>query len=395
VDILYKLDPKERYAIDLIKDVCKLKHIDVYIVGGAVRDILMGIKVHDIDICLNANPMIVIENISEIESFKYHEKFQTASVKFKNGVNIDLIRCRCEIYEFSGALPKVEPSDIVHDLYRRDFTINALAYNLNSKQLIDLYDGISHIKKGIIKKIHIESYREDPTRIFRAIRYAARYGFSIEDRDEIAGCLEDKVLKSISNDRIIREIYLICTEEKWTDSFILLGKFNIFLIDYNFIGKPNSIAEYKDINMRFLNLFYSVKNKSDIVSLMDNSILDSDLKKSIIYLSKNEQILKQSLKDSKDNYSIYLVLKDIPKYSMSYLGWNCEFKYKLYNYINNISKCTLDIDGNKIKSFGVDSGKCIGNILKDILKLKLNTGIEVGENLEEIEDVFEYKNRKF
>lgn len=393
MNILSGLSYEQIYVINSIKKICILKNIDAYIVGGAVRDALLNAKVRDIDICVTKDPKLIVESLEEIKEFKYYSEFQTASVEFKRGVSIDIIRCRREFYPEYGTLPKIIPSDINHDLFRRDFTINALAYDLKYYKLIDLYGGIGDIKNKLIRKIHSNSYEEDPTRVFRAIKYSIRYKFLLYDRDEIISCASKGIFKTISNDRIAKEISLLCTEKNWKDAFLLFARLNIFDLNCNLIGKSNPVVNYDHVNIRLLNLFYSFKDKRDADILVDNSIMDSDLKKSMMQL-KNIDV-ENFLKETIDNYEIFRQLKNMSRYELAYLSWNFKLTYKIYNYIYNLKDCILCINGNKVKDFGIKDGKSVGSILRYIKKLKLNTGIEKDLNRRDIQNALEYKDRKF
>lgn len=393
MDIFSGLNCSQIYVINLIKKVCKLKDVKSYIVGGAVRDALLKVKVRDIDICVDKDPKIIIESLAEIKTFKYYSEFQTAALEFKNGVSVDIIRCRKESYTKYGMLPKITPSDIDHDLFRRDFTINALAYDLGYNKLIDLYGGILDIKNKSIRKIHNNSYEEDCTRIFRAIKYSIRYKFSLYDREQIVSCIDKGILKTISNDRISKEISLLCIEQNWKDAFLLCESLNIFNLNCNLIGIPNKVIGYDDVNMRLLNLFYSFKNKDDAHILIDNSILDSNIKKSMMKLK--DCSVENILKNTFGNYEIFNHLKNMSKYDLAYLSWNIELTYKIYNYIYNLEGCKLSINGNKIKALGIKDGKLIGSILRYIMKLKLNTGIEKDLDRRDMQNALEYKDREF
>lgn len=395
MNVLDRLNSKQIHIINLIRKVCEYENIEVYLVGGAVRDIFMGRQVNDIDICLNENPMTIIKLLDEIDIFKYYDKFQTASVNFKNEVKIDLIRCRSEFYSKPGMLPEIMPSDIFHDLYRRDFTINALAYNLKSNELIDLYGGISDIKHKSIRKIHYNSYQEDPTRIFRAVKYASRYGFYITDKFEIINCIDKGALTSISNDRITKEIYLISNERNWKQAFKMIGNLHIFSLNPKLIGKFNPILNYENLNMRILNLFYSLKFKEDMRYFTESSVANIEVKSTIEYFIKNGDKIEKFLEFPLNNSDIFYQLRTFNKYGLAYLSWNNKCVYKIYDYMKNLKECKLNINGNNIKKIGVDDGKLIGKILKYVLKIKLNTGIEKVLDEGEIENVFKYKDRKF
>lgn len=395
MDILSGFNDEELYIVNSIERICRIKDIKSYVVGGAVRDILLHVNVKDIDICLNEDPIVVLKSLGGVHKFKYYDEFQTASIIFNNGISIDLIRCRKEVYLKPGMLPKIIPSDIKDDLYRRDFTVNALAYDLSDHKLIDPYGGSSDIEKKLIKKVHKNSYMEDPTRIFRAIKYSIRYGFYLYDVNEIMNCICNKALQSISTDRLVREIYLLCKEENWKNAYLLFEKFHIFKLNCGLIGKINLNTDYNDINIRVLNLYYSLRDKKQGNILTYNSILDTRVKKALIYIRENYHSIKSIEDNILDNYEIFKVFQGIHSYVLIYLSWNFKLAYKIYNYMYNLQSCKLRLNGNKVKSLGVKNGKCIGIILKHSMKIRLNTGIEKELDPEEIKNALKYKDRKF
>lgn len=395
MNILSGFNDKELYVVNSIERICRIKNIRSYVVGGAVRDILLHVNVKDIDICLNEDPIVVLKSLEGVHEFKYYNEFQTASIIFNNGISIDLIRCRKESYLKPGMLPKIIPSDIEDDLYRRDFTVNALAYDLSDHRLIDPYGGIGDIEKKLIKKVHKNSYMEDPTRIFRAIKYSIRYGFYLYDVNEIMNCICNKAIQSISTDRLVREIYLLCKEDNWKSAYLLFEKLHIFKLNCDLVGKSNLNTDYDDINTRVLNLYYSLIDKKQSNILTDNSILDTKVKKALIYIRENYHFIKSIEDNILDNYEIFKNFKGIHSYVLIYLSWNFKLTYKIYNYLHNLKSCKLCLNGNKLKSLGVKNGKYIGIILKYSMKIRLNTGIEKETDPEEIKNALEYKDRKF
>ena len=204
----------------------------VFAVGGFARDILLGVKNFDVDIVLEGEGLSFAKELADRlgGSLVVHKRFGTATVvtdwypkasrgpvskreKFK----IDIATARKEYYEYPAALPKVKFSSIKQDLYRRDFTINAMAVSLNRGRfgrLIDFFSGQQDLKAKKVRVLHDLSFVEDPTRIFRAVRFEQRYNFSIEPHTEnlIKTAVNLDMFGRTQKQRLRDEIILILSE---------------------------------------------------------------------------------------------------------------------------------------------------------------------------------------
>ena len=196
----------------------------VYLVGGAVRDLLLGRGRADID-------LVVIGDAAELAAGLgadpvEHERFATAKVKL-DGHEIDIATARTERYEAPGALPDVEPATCIEDdLSRRDFTINSMALPLaGDGGLIDPHDGLADLEAGLLRVLHSGSFQDDPTRALRAARYAARFGFTLEPETE--GLLRKADLKTVSLDRRDAELRRLAAEPRAPQGFALLAEWGL------------------------------------------------------------------------------------------------------------------------------------------------------------------------
>lgn len=213
------------YAIqELIKKIAEVADqvsYPCFVVGGLVRDILLGKISFDLDVVVEDNGIdfakfLVKKSCGEVKRFA---KFKTAVVSFPNGFKLDVATARTEHYSHPGALPKVKPSSIREDLFRRDFTINALAIQINAAHygdLIDFFGGRKDLAARLVRVLHPDSFRDDPTRIFRAIRFENRLGFRIEANTEslMRKAVADGMLKQITNQRIRDELIQILSEDQ-------------------------------------------------------------------------------------------------------------------------------------------------------------------------------------
>jgi tRNA nucleotidyltransferase (CCA-adding enzyme) len=196
----------------------------VYLVGGAVRDLLLGCGRADIDLVVEGDSADLAARLgAEVVS---HERFATAKVEL-DGHEIDIAAARSEAYAHPGALPVVEPAaDIEADLSRRDFTINAMAIPLGDEpRLIDPYGGRADLEAGSIRVLHLGSFQDDPTRALRAARYASRFGFELEP--ETAALIRATDLSTVSADRRDAELLRLAGEDEAPRGFALLGEWGL------------------------------------------------------------------------------------------------------------------------------------------------------------------------
>ena len=192
----------------------------VYAVGGFVRDLLLRVENFDIDIVVEGDGIRFAEEFEKKFPcrIRTHKKFGTAIILFPDGLKVDVATARWEVYDSPAALPTVESASIKMDLYRRDFTINTLAIQLNPKsfgELIDFFGGVKDIKEKVIRVLHNLSFVEDPTRVFRAIRFEQRFGFQIAKHTQnlMRNAVKVGFLERLSGGRVLSEIILILQEE--------------------------------------------------------------------------------------------------------------------------------------------------------------------------------------
>lgn len=200
-------------------EVAQRLHYKAYAVGGFVRDILLDRPTLDVDVVIEGDGIRFAYAMAEIfhARVRPHAQFQTAVLVFPNGFKLDVATARWEYYEYPAALPTIELSSIKLDLYRRDFTINAMAIGLTPQEqgvLLDYFGGQRDIKDKLIRVLHNLSIVEDPTRAFRAIRFETRYGFSIAKQTVklIQNALSLQLFQGLSGKRILTELKLILEE---------------------------------------------------------------------------------------------------------------------------------------------------------------------------------------
>jgi tRNA nucleotidyltransferase (CCA-adding enzyme) len=196
----------------------------VYVVGGAVRDLLLGRGRADLDLVVEGDAAEFAAALGAEP--REHERFGTAKVVV-DGQEVDVAGARAETYAAPGALPDVSPAaGIEDDLGRRDFTINAMAIPLRGEaRLIDPNDGRADLEAGLLRVLHRRSFVDDPTRAIRAARYAARFGFELEP--ETAELLRATDLETVSADRRRAELLRLAAEDSGPQGLALLGEWSL------------------------------------------------------------------------------------------------------------------------------------------------------------------------
>jgi tRNA nucleotidyltransferase (CCA-adding enzyme) len=207
------IDPAQlRARVEALPGIGALRsvaeRVPAYLVGGAVRDLLLGREGGDLDVVIEGD----VDALSGAPGFELEREGRFLTGRLALGeLKVDVARARAEEYPRPGALPEVRPAPIDEDLARRDFTINAMAFPLSGEgELLDPHGGVQDLSAGRLRVLHARSFIDDPTRALRAARYAARFGFELEP--ETAGLLAEADLSTVSDDRIQSELRLIAAE---------------------------------------------------------------------------------------------------------------------------------------------------------------------------------------
>jgi len=210
-------------------EVAWSKGLRLYLVGGAVRDILLGRPSLDLDLVVEGDALALLPDLGWQGRLRRFPTFGTAKL-VGEGWSLDLASARKESYPQPGALPWVGPGTLQDDLFRRDFAINALAVDLSPPSLgglVDPFGGRQDLEKGRIRVLHERSFQDDATRILRAIKYAARFGFRLEARTRRFILRDKGYLQTVSGERLRRELVLILEEERPEAALALAGRLGV------------------------------------------------------------------------------------------------------------------------------------------------------------------------
>jgi tRNA nucleotidyltransferase (CCA-adding enzyme) len=211
-----RLSPSLQQLLQTSARIAEAHGMGVYAVGGFVRDVLLGVSNEDVDLTVEGDGVAFARHLAAAldGTWKGPSAFGTAVVIAHDGHKIDVATARRETYKHPAALPTVVPGSLRDDLFRRDFSINTLAFALNGPEafsLIDWYGGGADLAEGVIRVLHNRSFRDDPTRIFRAIRLEQRFGFVLHRHTLrlLQRAVEKRWVELLSGARLWRELRLM------------------------------------------------------------------------------------------------------------------------------------------------------------------------------------------
>ena len=426
IELIEKIFPKRvQNIINKIGEIGDKLNFPVFIVGGVVRDLFLGIENYDIDIVVEGDGIKYARELSRSWEgrIKSHEKFRTAVVILTDGFKIDVATARREFYEYPAALPEVELSSIKKDLYRRDFTINAMAIQLNQKhfgKLIDFFGGRKDLRIGIIRVLYNLSFVEDPARIIRAIRFEQRYNFKIDraTEDFLKKAIDDKLLSRLRKKRITEELIIILKEENPLKSlkrmeelgalkYILpeveldedtIERFNKVKDNYNFWKGNISDGKIELWMIYFCCLIRNLK-KSQIQRIYKKIILKQKSLEKINYCYSNlDQIIKMISQKNKISPSfIYLKLKVLPN-EVLFLAMaesNTDIaRERIYDYFEKYKKESLYISGKELKELKVKPGPIYSQILNKLFCAQLDGEVKnKRDEIRFVKNILEERNK--
>ncbi len=404
---------KERFSrriVDILKTIGeKADEIgyDAYVVGGSVRDLFLYRTNEDIDIVIEGDGIAFAKEFVKTVDARIHsyEKFGTAVIIFPDGFKIDVASARMEYYKFPAALPTVEMSSIKLDLFRRDFTVNTLAIQLNPHRfglLIDFFAAQKDIKEKTIRVLHNLSFVEDPTRVFRAIRFEQRFGFTIGKLT--SGLIENAVkmdfFKRLSGRRVFADLRQILEEENPTAAIIRLNEYGLLnvihpsmILTKELIALFNSVKKVlswhdllflEETYMKWAVYFLALTRHCDKETI-DEICMPIELApryrtifcterfeadSCLVWMEKNQSVKNSTLYQRLSVFKIELIL-----YMMAATKHE-KVKRSISNYFTRLRHIDTSIKGKDLKKMGLEPGPVYREILQAVLDAKLNGQIK-------------------
>jgi tRNA nucleotidyltransferase (CCA-adding enzyme) len=401
----------------------KLRY-NAFAVGGFVRDLLLKKPNLDLDIVIEGDGIGFAKAFAADLGGRYrtHERFKTAVVLMPDGFKIDIATARLEYYEYPAAMPTVELSSIKLDLYRRDFTINAMAIQLNQKHfgtLIDFFNSQNDLKQKSVKVLHNLSFVEDPSRIFRAVRFEKRMGFQISPhtRRLIINAVNMKLFGKSEDSRFLSELKIIFSEENPLPAIQRLAEFDLFQFlwpdlrpHYEIDRRFMHILTQAQLAISWFRLLYLDEPCRNwvvyLLAIMSRSGLDElsafcarfgeTAKVTEYLLDQKDRADKALNRLSRDNHlknsQIVACFEEITLEGVLYImaiARKNQVKKAVSLYVTSLRHVEAGLSGNELKQLGYQPGPQFKKILKYLKNLQLDN-LNIGP-----EEAVELVKKKF
>jgi len=387
---------------------------NAFVVGGFVRDLLLKKNNIDLDIVIEGDGIAFARTlVDKLEGrLRVHERFGTATLVLNSGFKLDVATARLEYYEYPAALPTVELSSIKLDLYRRDFSINAMAIQLNAEHfgtLIDFFNSQNDLKQQAIKVLHNLSFVDDPTRIFRAIRFETRMKFTIVKHTDrlIKNAVKMNLFGKADDPRFFTELKILLNEDQAIQAVHRLAEFGLFPFLWPHL-KP-----HHHIDRRFDHFLHQAEKAISWFKLL---YLEDEFETWIVYLltilgrspvtvltnfcnrfqlapkTKTFLIDEKTLADktahfltrwkNPKNSEIYTALRDLHIEGLLYImaiARKTEVKRSVSLFVTSMRAEQSLLNGDDLKELGYRPGPIFKSILETLLLARLDDKVATRE----------------
>ncbi len=403
-------------------ELAKRRGYSLYLVGGFVRDLLLGKPHLDLDIVVEGDAIALARSLSREVGGRVHshERFGTAKLLFDEHKGslplVDFTTARREFYEYSTALPQVERSSIKQDLYRRDFTINTMAISLDEDtfgELLDFYGGERDLNEGLIRVLHNLSFIEDPIRMLRAVRLEQRLGFRLEEmtKELISDALE--WLDRVGGERIRQELEAVFQEgQPWKPlqrlaELGVLGQISTLLLwngwlEARVMKYPADVVRWQEqrpddqvaaeggcpsLVMTYLALVSMKVEEEEIAALGGRLKLPKDETEFLIEVKRLTCRLTSLAEPGLSRSTIYRLLAPFAA-EVVFVCWQASeeslLRKRLELFHSELRKVTPLLDGNQLRSMGLPPGPLYTKVLGALRDAKLDGRVETLHDEEEM-----------
>jgi len=365
----------------------------IHLVGGTIRDILLGEESFDVDIAVEGDAIAVARALADALGGRVtpHEKFGTAIVQYGDGRRLDVVTTRTEFYDAPGALPAVERAGLREDLFRRDFTINAMAASLapdDFGRLTDPFGGRADLDDRVLRVLHNLSFIDDPTRILRAVRYEARYGLRLEEHSArlARGCIEMGLVGDLSSARLRDELVTLLDDPGAVGAIMRLGELGADKAIHPHLQADEEAAELfrralslRDelglevprwrLGLAVLGRGLASEEAYDWLERLRVRRRDLDLVVGAVAVAPR---ISQRLRDERLEPAEVVALADVFAPDAPLLALAAGDAPELREYFTRLRDVRLEIDGGDLAELGLSESPRVGDVLGELRRRKLN-----------------------
>lgn len=401
---------KTRKIIELCSNAANLFSVEIYLIGGVVRDLLLGKQSFDIDITVVGDATkfasFLEEQYPEVCSVKQlHDDFKTAKVNFVlegEKFEIDFASTRVEYYKEPAALPTLSNygCDLESDVRRRDFTINSMALSLNKEsfcELIDHLGGYEDLNNKLIRLLHSRSFNDDPTRIIRGVKFRVRFNCTLEDEtfQKQQNTIESGHFDGLCGERVRSEIKQTLNLNQ-SECYDLLVKEKVYRfisseIDaeelpkgehiYNLILKYESSLRQDFEWLIYLSTFLENHTKQEVLKITDCLNL-SGAESQVLFDYKDMLEKHVTLEHDLSRFEIYEFFENYSKEAIVALISTCrneKLKIKIELYLRELQLVAIKSKGSDLVKMGLTPGPVFKEILRELLRSKVNLVINTDD----------------
>ncbi len=379
----------------------------LFLVGGCVRDLLLDRPVKDLDLVVEQDGLRFARYLRDAEdcSVSVHEPFQTAEVTLPGGRDVDVATARSEYYSRPAALPEVEVehTSVRQDLRRRDFTINAMAVDLSPDRfgrLLDPFGGLKDLDEGRIRVLHSMSFQDDPTRLLRAIRFAGRFDFELDEatRHYMNQAVSERIFDPVSGDRIREELDRVMEEPRRAEILTRMEEVGVLGTLHRDLTVPDGFTDHARAAEELIGRYQPRRPVMvyyclvfDPLSARTRDFLCrrwnfSRERRRIVESYEEFEDLRDGLRKAGDDATVYRLIESIGHWEALLARRAREdrrIRRAIRLYLDDLVRVEPLVDGDDLAEWGMDPGPEMGDLLDELFDHQLNHDIRDPGELKE------------
>jgi tRNA nucleotidyltransferase (CCA-adding enzyme) len=395
-----RLSPEQHAALVRVQELAQAQTSNVYLTGGAVRDLISGMPIRDLDFTVEGNPIRIVRELEKggAQILSEDERLRQVELIFTGDVDGSISASRDEVYPLPGTRPEMRWATVMEDLRRRDFSINAIAISLNAASrglLLDPTNGLADLEKHEVRSLSIHGFTNQPGRLLRIVRFCARLGFKMESRtrDWFELAVERGLHESIPPEAVGREVRQLGREEHPTailrawESRGLIGAIHPHLQqrhpDYEALARLGRVTESMvaaGVRPRLFapvthNLLGRLKSRERSAALHRLQLRAAELQ-AVLGLEQEAEKVVKMLKGRKtaSPHDAFVYLEKVPRELLAFIQAECAQQKvlgKIRNFLHKWRPLRLSLPAGELDALGVPRGPKFDKILEDLFELQL------------------------